>query len=515
MSDIIKAFSNIRAIIMTNRHQFIQIENVNIYEHPSHEALIDSYGEVTLGDLHSNVIKALHFLFIHKIIKFKDGIDADSTFVNFANKYEQEYQTLFKYIKKQISYDEFQGAPESHRLGKFYKDISTNAISKRRLRGNNIGGYKNWEQTIQEFYEFLHKIEILDSQSLIRLLGDELADRGLNDILILILYEFFHNNSMNVTTLLSNHGVEFLQFYYTSKDMDNFARISQDGIIPECKPSLFGLKHILEMGLVTKEQFKIYVERYYLPTLKILDYNLTDDGIQLFTHAPSSFDIIRRLANKFNVAYLDATPQDLANTINAINTTFQQYLNDNRFHELFPRNNTQSHVISSDDSKETESIEDDCLRAIIWDRWTAEKDELNQRPHIHPTHLYSIEYIHGHDAYISKLLHVINLDAELGKGPLLGQEYYKNELEEKQELDTKRQAFLFKAFNSTSNRGQSEELCPLFEEIDDREISEQPVLNPIHSINSIHSPLSPFRFLASPKLPVTKIRSPQLIIKNP
>ncbi|HEO1338507.1 TPA: type IV secretion protein Dot, partial [Legionella pneumophila] len=56
-------------------------KNIDIYNYPNE--LEDNLGSISLGDLHGNAIKLIHFLFRHKIIKFKREI------CNFHEAYQQ------------------------------------------------------------------------------------------------------------------------------------------------------------------------------------------------------------------------------------------------------------------------------------------------------------------------------------------------------------------------------------------------------------------------------------------
>ncbi|HAU2069655.1 TPA: type IV secretion protein Dot, partial [Legionella pneumophila] len=86
-------------------------KNIDIYNYPNE--LEDNLGSISLGDLHGNAIKLIHFLFRHKIIKFKREIcnfhEAYQQFVTIYEQYDdivQEYleiRTLLQLIQIKIT----------------------------------------------------------------------------------------------------------------------------------------------------------------------------------------------------------------------------------------------------------------------------------------------------------------------------------------------------------------------------------------------------------------------------
>ncbi|HHS7962876.1 TPA: Dot/Icm T4SS effector WipA, partial [Legionella pneumophila] len=86
-------------------------KNIDIYNYPNE--FEDNLGSISLGDLHGNAIKLIHFLFRHKIIKFKTEIinfhEAYQQFVTIYEQYDdmvQEYleiRTLLQLIQIKIT----------------------------------------------------------------------------------------------------------------------------------------------------------------------------------------------------------------------------------------------------------------------------------------------------------------------------------------------------------------------------------------------------------------------------
>lgn len=428
-------------------HKLTVTRSVNIYELPQSQSR--SYGDISIGDLHANPIKFLYFLLKYNIVAFKNGIDPYQAFDDLSSNYECGFELLSETLEHQQAYD--QNSKKYNPLKKFYARMNAGTLTQQELNNNKFGCVR-WSIIIKKFADFLSNIEVKDKNTLVRLIGDELADRGANDIFILMLYQFLQKNHVKTTTLLSNHGLNFLQFYFASKNNNKLANISHQGIKDEQKSSLFGLKHILKMGIVSNDVFKDYVENSYLPTLKVIDYNLTEDGIQLFTHAPVRFDIVYFLAERLEVQYNDTTPELLAETIENINEKFQECLKNDEYNLLSPiglNNFTQQNT-----PEYKSIIQSSPFYYVTWNRWSARRErDPSARPRLHPTHNYKIFYIHGHDSHQESIFnkvkrfvknkprHIFNLDTICGKGPVAAQERERNP-----------QYFLLKIFNTISHK---------------------------------------------------------------
>jgi hypothetical protein len=184
----------------------------------------------------------------------------------------------------------------------------------------------------------------------------------------------------------------------------------QGGIIPEQKCSLFGLKLLLDDGLVSRDDITSLVNKAWKPALKILDYTLNEYGICLFTHAPVKFDIIQKIASHLGVIYNDASKETLGITINNINAKFRQILNANTAHTWLDTN----HIDRVDQMTDTE-ISKAPLVYMLWNRWNASLDTADARPAF--INNYQVSYVHGHDPYQSPFAQIINLDTPCGKQP--------------------------------------------------------------------------------------------------
>ncbi|HAU1319411.1 TPA: type IV secretion protein Dot [Legionella pneumophila] len=407
-------------------------KNIDIYNYPNE--LEDNLGSISLGDLHGNAIKLIHFLFRHKIIKFKRGIsnfhEAYQQFVTIYEQYDdivQEYleiRTLLQLIQikitnakqrildidKKISLIADNEQELSQSLLQLKKPVEANLqiaeINNADLEEKLSRLKARLPSCIERFNKFMEQIEIYDIKTLIRLLGDEVADRGSCDYLTLKILDFLYQNQIAINIVLSNHGYEFIHAYEKLVIGQPFKPKGDIGDI-QIK-SFWGIQLLLEQGAITQEELKGLVERVYKPTLKIIDYSLSEDGITLYSHAPIRFNSIRWAAAQLGVSYDDSTKEALAETIDQMNTQLQIYMKNNMLHLLFENNEINDLTNMKDEERKAWP-----LIYLIWNRWNESKEEENARPGRHNG--YSIAYVHGHDPFQSQLVYVYNLDTLCGK----------------------------------------------------------------------------------------------------
>jgi len=150
-------------------------EQVNIYKLPDVDMQYSKNdSEVTIGDLHGNSMKLMFMLIKHGVAK---GISDD------------DYKNLVEIYKKVPSKAPWHGE-EVKELTK--KDIT-------------------------EFNQILDKL-VFNTEIGVRLIGDELADRGSNDYFTLKILEKLRKNNVPVEITVSNHSIDFL--HATEKQTD-------------------------------------------------------------------------------------------------------------------------------------------------------------------------------------------------------------------------------------------------------------------------------------------------------
>ena len=328
---------------------------LDIYAYPTE--LEPKAARLTIGDLHGNTAKLAHFLFRHGIIKFRVGIEPVSAYAEFIRIYEENAALCEHYC------------------------VLTQQSVKQGLEAN-----------ILAFHVFLDQLQIVDTTTILQLIGDEVGDRGSNDYFTLLLLDLLKQKAVPHTKLVSNHGNEFVMAYESMLSGKEFKRA--EIILDFQATSIVNLKLLLDLGIVTPAQLTPLVDSYK-STLKVIDYVLDDNGITLFTHAPVGFDMIKKIAGQLGVVYNDATKESLAATIEKINAKFAVAVRENKVHELlkspyFP------------------------VYQITWDRWSDQKEaSLQARPA--SVRGYAVNYVHGHDPFVSPRSHVFNLDTINGK----------------------------------------------------------------------------------------------------
>ncbi|WP_133135887.1 Dot/Icm T4SS effector Wip [Legionella rowbothamii] len=413
-------------------HRVIQ-KTVDIYQYP--KEFEGNSGSVTIGDLHGNAVKLLHFALRHDVVKFKAGVEnPEQSFANFVDLYDKMGAAV-----EVIKNSEFTIKSQQDLMGRHRKNLDRHAeltvkaertpeedkelasINPEQLKGFIVGNEQKISEErqkindskkilpglVDEFHQFLGQIEVKDKKAVVRLIGDELADRGSNDYFTLRFLELLSDNGVKINITISNHSNEFVTAYENLlKERGLKAR--GDVSDPD-KLSFLGLKLLVDEGIVQESAITEMVEKVYKPTLKVIDYTLSDDGINLFTHAPVRFEIIQHVANKLGVVYDDSTKEALAATIDKINVKFSQAVAENRINELCDTSN-----IGILENLTPQEMAASPLVNLIWNRWSAMADTEDARPS--EKNGYTIGYNHGHDPYQSQFENVNNLDTSCGKG---------------------------------------------------------------------------------------------------
>jgi hypothetical protein len=339
-------------------------EHVDIYQPPSFDERYksDTAIQITIGDLHGNAMKLMFLLVKHGIA---------------TNLNDNDY----------------------FRLVEIY-------IWPLRLLT---------KQHLDDFNRILSNITF-HAGSLVRLIGDELADRGSNDYFTLKILEKLKQHHVPVEIILSNHGVEFIEAYE-----------KQDAFVPpmlfQYASSMISLQYLIEQGLVERDEIIAIANNSYKPTLRALSYSRSDNNITIYSHAGIGLNTIQTLAQKLEVDYQDTTTDELAQTIDNINAAFQQYVQSNTVNTLYTRDKMlqgYSGYVELCDAP---------FEFIMWNRVY---DNIHR-----PTsqHDYSMHFVHGHDTDDKQYgSHIFNLDNLLGKGQYFSQGAYTVLYSKKEEM---------------------------------------------------------------------------------
>lgn len=305
--------------------------------------------ELTIGDMHGNALKFLYFLVRQRVLTIS----------------KKNYQDVIKIYKK-----------------------SVDSLTKK---------------DIEHFNHIINTAKI-NKGAKIRLLGDELSDRGSNDYFTLKILQRI-TPEIPVEIIHSNHGLEFLNFYETRMKEFNFS------ISGRYTESLTNLSILLKKKLIDKAEVENIIAENYLPYVKILSYTLDKEknNLTLYMHAPNGPRTVENLAKDFNVKY---DPKNLIQTIDEINKAFTKAALNKKLVKTSKLKLADACGIDSTDAP----LAFPFVR-MIWTRgYESKKDPLKKK-----VNKFNLTYVHGHDGegkVPPKLkAHVVNLDNLFGKKP--------------------------------------------------------------------------------------------------
>jgi len=328
-------------IIVPNK--FVE-EAADIYKLPQVKGYKSNKGaQITIGDIHGNAIKLLYVLARHGIA------------TNISNEDYDKLVTIYKIPAKILK-----------------------------------------KENLDEFNRILDKMN-LSSESTIRLIGDELADRGNNDYFTLKILEKLDKNHVKTEILLSNHSVEFINNYEKGTSFKN--NKLGDGQAA----SMQKMQVLLDNKIIEKEEIKNIVDNVYKKSLKAISYTLSEDKkeISIYSHAPIGLNNVKNIVIKLKVNYDDSTAVKLAETIEEVNNKFQSYVMQNKLNELYDLTNRN-----------------EPFNFVMWNR------NLNDLNRPKENNNYKLNFIHGHDSFEQTLGNIYNLDNTLGKAEVLNEGTY-------------------------------------------------------------------------------------------
>ncbi|MDQ5930212.1 MAG: hypothetical protein QG594_1999, partial [Bacteroidota bacterium] len=235
---------------------------------------------LTLGDLHANPILFIYFL-------QKNGVISIS---------RQTYLKLYKLYQQIGQQQEFD--PNSWNL--------------------------ELQKQYFSFLKLLDELVINPCRIKIRLLGDELADRGECDLFIMLILSQLHDHGIHFSILVSNHGVTFLsslQYILGEQKLDHHNRMLSD----ENMRSFLALQKVVFYQVISKNWIKKWLKNVYLPHLELLDYGYSHDSryFYIFTHAAMGFKQLRALTAEYQIDWKDNDLDALAGTLKNLKNMFR------------------------------------------------------------------------------------------------------------------------------------------------------------------------------------------------
>lgn len=337
--------------------------------------------QFTIGDLHGNPIKLLHFLIEHGVVEMEP----------------KQYQRLIEIYESEndrLKWNALEGDEKTKRIEELKKDIN-------------------------EFNSIISQIKIKEEPlPFIRLIGDVLADRGNNDYFTLKVIEQLGKKNVPMSILYSNHDADFIEACENPELYFSPPRL----LLQDHGASLKALHFLFKEGIVTRDEIEAIAKPFYQPTLKLLDYTLSEDKkeITLYSHAGIDLALIKALAGykledkekginiDFNIPYDDSSPEKLAETINKINAKFQEYVVNGTVSKLYTEESMNNGYGS------TLTLEDKIKNPIAFLVWNRDYDILTREPQ-HPDHGYFINYVHGHDTPSEEFENVYAIDNMFAK----------------------------------------------------------------------------------------------------
>lgn len=317
--------------------------------------------QLTIGDLHANALKLLYFLVREKVMSMDE-----KDYLVFVNIYCKDIK---KIREKDLK-----------RLNILLENASCASFPK---------------------------------TALIRLIGDELADRGQCDFYVLKILEKLHRENVSYEIIFSNHGFEFLQVY-AAGIRGHYSYLEKC----DSASSITGMRKLISKGLVSLKEFNDLVQTVYLPYMKVFSCSISS-VVTFYSHAVIGLNTVKALAESYpmQVEYKDNSPEALAETLSDINEIFSHIVKKSCLMKTFGDD-----LCSSDDVNKISFSNP--LRRSIWSRGRQMKD-------FPVTHLgnANLFFAHGHDGdgKVGRRFqkNVFNLDNNLGKGGGINQGKYK------------------------------------------------------------------------------------------
>lgn len=330
----------------------LQSKDVDIYQKP--ELNPQSFQQLSIGDLHANAMKLLFFL-------VREGI--------FDISAEDYSRLALIYQKNLVEQD----------VAETKKDLAV-------------------------FTQIIESLT-LKRKALVRLIGDELCDRGQNDYFILKILDKLTRDGVPTEILLSNHGISFVAATELLKQSKG--KFENRFISWSDSTSLMNLEKLSAKGIISAEEVMAINKRSYRPNLKLLSYSLSHDNseITIYSHAGIDLKPIKCLAVKLKVKYTDSSALQLAQTIERINEAFAQSIASGTVHTLY----STEEVSKGDELLGMTLTLANPLEFILWNR---HYNKLNRAQNYRD---YKINYVHGHDSDGKTKDNLYNLDNDLGK----------------------------------------------------------------------------------------------------
>lgn len=344
---------------------------IDLKKHPQAIVTPQQKSSFTIGDLHANVLKAIHFLISFGAIGALED-NAYSRLVSLVNYFESNPSSI-------------------------------------------------QEERILSFKRFLmNHIKVIHTNCLYRFIGDTLADRRHNDYLMLLLFDHLKYLGLRYEIILSNHDSWFIGYIEGWKT--EFAD-------PKQAQSLMNLQDLLRREVVKLPDVRTLYESAIYPHLRLfaLEIDKASGQNHFYSHAPVLFSWVLHIAKELSIKNIPEALDECDLTtfnrhVQEINKRVKKKLKLSRFYAAI---RLPSNEPTDSWNKERYSY----LGLALWARSRGDKTEVAQclaqnqglgdAEDQFATKLNLLR-IHGHDGPLPgekgiKKHHAVCLDTVLGK----------------------------------------------------------------------------------------------------
>jgi hypothetical protein len=232
----------------------------------------------TVGDLHGNTMKMIHFLVSHGAMRLS------------KEQYDELYNT--------------------------YEQLSNSEVYQA----------ENTQQAtalLETFTSLLDQAEFSnEGNNLFRFIGDTLADRGANDYLTLLVYKKLKDRGIPFKINFSNHDLEFI----ASMEDETY----KSPLIPiGVATSLTNTLSLIENENISREEVSSLYQEVVVPNLQKYALDANEEGAVLYSHAPvliqSLFESAKKLRIPVDFTQQEATLEQLQWLVDATNLETIKY----------------------------------------------------------------------------------------------------------------------------------------------------------------------------------------------
>jgi len=164
--------------------------------------------------------------------------------------------------------------------------------------------YKKEPLTAKDFADFKELLKTavispLAYEKLVVYIGDNFGDRGTNDGLTLLFFEFLHEKEIRFLIPLSNHDYEFILACENEFDQKKYQYILERN---EHRASLIALEKSISSGHFSKQAVLDIYHSVIKPALVPFYCELTaEGGVVIYSHSPFHLGVIQAYAQKYNI----------------------------------------------------------------------------------------------------------------------------------------------------------------------------------------------------------------------